>query len=85
MRHRLAQVSLVFLAVLLVLSLAAPLIAELRGVDPTMTDLLPPLRAALGRASGWAPTISAATSSSACSTAAGCRCWSASPARCCRR
>ncbi|CAN5159130.1 ABC transporter permease [soil metagenome] len=40
LRHRLAQVSLVFLAVLLVLSLAAPLIAEVRGVDPTMTDLL---------------------------------------------
>ena len=38
--HRLAQVSLVFLAVLLVLSLAAPLIAEARGIDPTMTDLL---------------------------------------------
>ena len=84
MRHRLAQVSLVFLAVLLVLSLAAPLIADLRGVDPSMTDLLPPLRAAVGRASGWAPTISAATCSSACSTAAGCRCWSASRARSCR-
>jgi peptide/nickel transport system permease protein len=40
LRHRLAQVSLVFLAILLVLSLAAPLIAELRGIDPTMTDLL---------------------------------------------
>jgi len=39
MRHRLAQASLVFLAILLVLSLAAPLIAELRGVDPTQTDL----------------------------------------------
>ena len=39
MRHRLAQVSLVFLAVLLVLSLAAPLIAQLRGVDPSTTDL----------------------------------------------
>lgn len=38
--HRLAQVSLVFLGVLLVLSLAAPLIAEARGIDPTMTDLL---------------------------------------------
>jgi peptide/nickel transport system permease protein len=38
--HRLAQVSAVFLAVLLVLSLAAPWIAELRGIDPTMTDLL---------------------------------------------
>ena len=40
LRHRLAQVSLVFLAILLVLALAAPLIAEMRGVDPTMTDLL---------------------------------------------
>ncbi len=38
--HRLAQLSLVFLAVLLLLSLAAPLIAAARGVDPTMTDLL---------------------------------------------
>ena len=38
--HRLAQVAAVFLAVLLVLSLAAPLIAEARGIDPTMTDLL---------------------------------------------
>src|SRR5262249_29474403 len=40
MRHQLALLSLVFLIVLLVLSLAAPLIAELRGVDPTATDLL---------------------------------------------
>ena len=39
-RHRLAQVSLVFLALLLVLALTAPLIAQVRGVDPTMTDLL---------------------------------------------
>jgi peptide/nickel transport system permease protein len=39
-RHRLAQVSLVFLAILLVLALTAPLIAQMRGVDPTMTDLL---------------------------------------------
>ncbi len=39
MRHRLAQVSLVFLAVLLALSIAAPLIASLRHVDPTATDL----------------------------------------------
>lgn len=39
-RHRLAQVSAAFLAVLLLLALAAPLIARLRGVDPTMTDLL---------------------------------------------
>lgn len=40
LRHRLAQVSLVFLAMMLVLSLAAPLIANLRGIDPTATDLL---------------------------------------------
>ena len=39
MRHRLAQASLVFLVILLVLSLAAPLIAELRGVDAANTDL----------------------------------------------
>ena len=39
-KHRLAQVSLAFLAILLVLSLAAPFIAQLRGVDPSMTDLL---------------------------------------------
>jgi peptide/nickel transport system permease protein len=39
-RHRLAQVSLVFLAILLVLALTAPLIADMRGIDPTMTDLL---------------------------------------------
>ena len=39
MRHSLAQVSLAFLAVLFVLSLAAPLIAELRRVDPGATDL----------------------------------------------
>jgi len=39
-RHRLAQVSLAFLAILLVLALAAPLIADMRGIDPTMTDLL---------------------------------------------
>jgi peptide/nickel transport system permease protein len=40
LRHRLAQVSLVFLGAMLVLSLAAPLIAQLRGIDPTATDLL---------------------------------------------
>jgi peptide/nickel transport system permease protein len=40
LRHRLAQASLVFVAVLLVLSLAAPLIASLRGVDPATKDLL---------------------------------------------
>jgi peptide/nickel transport system permease protein len=39
LRHRLAEVSLVFLGVLLALSLAAPLIAQLRGIDPSMTDL----------------------------------------------
>jgi len=39
MRHRLAQASLVFLAVLLILSLGAPLIADWRGIDPTATDL----------------------------------------------
>jgi peptide/nickel transport system permease protein len=38
--HRPAQVSAAFLALLLVLSLAAPWIAEARGIDPTMTDLL---------------------------------------------
>jgi len=40
LRHRLAQASLVFVVVLTVLSLAAPLIASLRGVDPATTDLL---------------------------------------------
>lgn len=39
MRHRLAEVSLVFLTVLVVLALAAPFIARIRGIDPTMTDL----------------------------------------------
>ena len=39
LRHRLAQLSLVFLGVLLVLSIAGPLIAQLRGVDPAATDL----------------------------------------------
>ncbi|SKA22170.1 peptide/nickel transport system permease protein [Enhydrobacter aerosaccus] len=39
LRHRLAELSLGFLAVLLLLTLAAPLIAEWRGIDPTMTDL----------------------------------------------
>ena len=39
MRHRLALASLIFLLVLLVLSLAAPWIADWRGVDPTATDL----------------------------------------------
>jgi peptide/nickel transport system permease protein len=38
--HRLAQASAVFLVLLLALSLAAPWIAEARGIDPTMTDLL---------------------------------------------
>ena len=45
MRHRLAQVSLIFLVVLLVLSLAAPVIANLRGVDPTEADLFHRLEA----------------------------------------
>ncbi len=39
LRHRLAQASLVFLAIVLALALAAPLLAELRGVDPSATDL----------------------------------------------
>lgn len=39
LRHRLAWISLAFLAVMVVLALAAPLIAELRGIDPTETDL----------------------------------------------
>lgn len=39
LRHRLAWISLAFLSVLLVLALAAPLLAELRGIDPTETDL----------------------------------------------
>lgn len=39
LRHRLAWISLAFLSVLLVLALAAPLIADLRGIDPTETDL----------------------------------------------
>lgn len=38
-RHRLAELSLAFLVGLLVLTLCAPLIAEWRGVDPTVTDL----------------------------------------------
>jgi peptide/nickel transport system permease protein len=38
-RHRLALASLLFLLLLLILSLTAPLIAELRGVDPSATDL----------------------------------------------
>ena len=45
MRHSLAQVSLAFLAVLFVLSLAAPLIAQLRGIDPSTTDLFRRLEA----------------------------------------
>ena len=39
LRRRLAWISLAFLSVMFVLALAAPLIAELRGVDPTETDL----------------------------------------------
>jgi len=38
-RHRLAEISLVFLVVLLALALAAPLIAHWRNVDPATTDL----------------------------------------------
>jgi peptide/nickel transport system permease protein len=44
-RHRLAFVSVLFLLVLLILSLAAPLIAELRGIDPGATDLFRRLEA----------------------------------------
>jgi peptide/nickel transport system permease protein len=40
LRHQLAQASLVFVTILLVLSFAAPLIASLRGVDPATADLL---------------------------------------------
>lgn len=39
LRHRLAWISLAFLSVMLALALAAPLIADLRGIDPTETDL----------------------------------------------
>jgi peptide/nickel transport system permease protein len=39
LRHRLAWISLTFLTVMLLLALAAPLIADLRGIDPTETDL----------------------------------------------
>ena len=35
--HRPAQLSAVFLVLLLVLSLAAPWIADVRGIDPTNT------------------------------------------------
>jgi peptide/nickel transport system permease protein len=38
-RHQLANASLVFLVVIAALSLCAPLIADLRGIDPTQTDL----------------------------------------------
>lgn len=38
-RHQLANASLVFLVVIAALSLCAPLIAGLRGIDPTQTDL----------------------------------------------
>lgn len=38
-RHHLACASLVFLVVIVALSLGAPLIADLRGIDPTQTDL----------------------------------------------
>ncbi|KAF0103423.1 MAG: oppC2 [Rhodospirillaceae bacterium] len=39
LRHRLAWLSLAFLSIMLVLALAAPLLADLRGIDPTETDL----------------------------------------------
>ncbi|HZQ00818.1 MAG TPA: ABC transporter permease [Reyranella sp.] len=39
-RHQLAWGSAIFLAILLALSLAAPLIADLRGIDPLKTELL---------------------------------------------
>ncbi|MDB5487897.1 MAG: synthetase [Reyranella sp.] len=39
LRHKLAWISLAFLSVMLVLALAAPLLAELRGIDPSQTDL----------------------------------------------
>jgi peptide/nickel transport system permease protein len=39
LRHRLAVASLAFLGLLLVLSLLAPLIARLRGIDPAIVDL----------------------------------------------
>ncbi len=39
-RHQLAWGAAIFLAVLLALSLAAPLIADLRGIDPLKTELL---------------------------------------------
>ena len=39
LRHRLAWISLAFLSIMLVLALAAPLIADLRGIDPTQTDV----------------------------------------------
>ena len=86
LRHRLAQLSLVFLAVLLFLSLAAPLIAELRGIDPSATEgtIFSAASSRRRPSIGWAPTISAAISSSACSTAGACRFWSAFPGPCCR-
>jgi peptide/nickel transport system permease protein len=49
LRHRLAELSMVFLGVLLVLSFAAPLIAQLRGIDPSMTDLYHRLEGASAR------------------------------------
>ena len=45
LRHRLAQFSLLFLGGLVVLSFAAPLIADLRGIDPAATDLFRRLEA----------------------------------------
>lgn len=39
LRQRQAELSLAFLGLLLALALAAPLISEMRGIDPAMTDL----------------------------------------------
>ena len=39
LRHRQAELSLAFLILLLALALAAPMIGEMRGIDPAMTDL----------------------------------------------
>lgn len=38
-RHQLARVSLAFLVIIAALSFLAPFIADLRGIDPTQTDL----------------------------------------------
>jgi len=39
LRHRQAELSLAFLVLLLALALAAPLIGQMRGIDPALTDL----------------------------------------------